>query len=141
MTDYTLSAGSGSYIMTGFPATCRRTMSAYAGTYVMTGYSADLIFSDNIANKVLLAEPGHFTMTGYGVDFSRGINFSVDPGSYTIEDGAPKINRDCILSAEVGSFVITGYPISSTNVKVEELSGIEVKRQRSWFRAPFPPFP
>ena len=124
---YTLTAGAGSFVITGqdvglkitrrlfaeagsFTITgqdvslkINRRLVAEAGSFIITGQDASLKIS-----RRLVAEAGSFILTGQDASFRIIRRLQADAGSFTItgQDAALKISRRLVAGA--GSFIITG---------------------------------
>lgn len=111
--DYTLTAESGSFTLTGTDATLlhNRTISAESGSFNLTGADATLTYNSNSNACYLLQENGDLLLQENGDGLlletcSLGIN--AESGSFTLTGTDAQLLHNRVLYAESGSFTLTG---------------------------------
>jgi hypothetical protein len=109
--DYTLTADSGSFTLTGqdVDLLASRLLAAASGSYTLTGQDVALL-----RGFLLSAASGSFTLTGQDVGLLRGLLLAAESGSFTYsgQDAALVVSR--LLGAESGSFTLTGQDVTLT---------------------------
>ena len=135
LTDYILTADSGSYAITGTLADLLKgyLIAAASGSYSISGSDADLIYSSgyNLTAeagsylisgtaaalkyaRIMTAESGAYILTGSVVELLKGYKIAAEGGSYTISGIAASLLIAYLLSAEAGSYSITGAAATLT---------------------------
>jgi hypothetical protein len=110
---YTLTAGSGSYTLTGQAAglLAGRTLAAAQGSYALTGQDAALLKGNTLA-----AAQGSYTLTGQDVALLRGLLLSAAQGSYALTGQDATLTYTPLgafsLTADQGSYALTGQSAS-----------------------------
>jgi len=101
----TLSAGSGSYSVTGSAAAFKRSlkMLAGSGSYALTGSAAAFL-----KGVTLSADAGSYSLTGGDVAYLRGYALPADAGSYTLSGANAAFQRGLVMQADAGSYSLTG---------------------------------
>lgn len=113
--NYTLTAQSGSYSVSGQSAnlTRSRLLTADFGIYAVTGQSATILRS-----KVLVADPGAYSVTGQQVGINVNRMLTASPGSYSIAGQSATITKTAAgaytLTALSGSYDLTGQSATIT---------------------------
>jgi len=104
-----LSADSGSYSLVGSDATLNRTrsLSADSGSYNLMGSSAELTI-----NRSLSADSGAYNVTGAAATLTQAKVISADAGSYVLDGQAASFIRTYNLLAAAGAFNLTGSDAS-----------------------------
>jgi len=116
-TDYTLTADSGSYALTGQDAglIAARTLTADQGSYAVTGQTADLIRTVR-----LLADQGSYALTGQDAALRAARLIGADSGSYSItgQDATLTYAASGVytLTADSGTYSISGQDATLTYV-------------------------
>lgn len=100
-----LTAAQGTYTITGNAATLRRNipLTAGQGSYSITGNGASLK-----AGRLLTAAQGSYSITGQAALLSRQVYLSAGQGSYSITGNAASLLRGLLLTAAQGSYTVTG---------------------------------
>lgn len=103
--DYTTSADSGSFALTGTDASFRKDhrIAANSGGFTLTGVAASLGSQLTIA-----ADPGSFVLTGTAATFTAGRAVVAEPGAFTLTGAAASLTAGYKLVAEVGEFDFSG---------------------------------
>lgn len=104
-TNTTLTAGVGSYTITGTAATLHygRKIAGDGGSYSVTGTDATLRYGRKLAAAV-----GSYTITGTAAGLKRAYTLAAAVGSYSISGTAAALHYGRTLAGAVGSYVITG---------------------------------
>jgi hypothetical protein len=130
---YTLTAGAGSFVITGQDATLKitRRLVAEAGSFTLTGQAASLKITRRLVAEAgsfiltgqdatltktspgsltLVADAGSFILTGQPANLRITRRLAADAGSFTLtgQDATLKITRR--LAADAGTFTLTGQP-------------------------------
>jgi hypothetical protein len=113
---YTLTAGSGSFALTGSAATLKaaRLLTASAGSFTVTGSPATLK-----KGYLLTASSGSFVLTGSVATLTAARKLTASAGSFVINGAAATLKRGLLLTAGSGSYALTGS--SATLLKALKL--------------------
>ncbi len=105
---YTLTAGAGTYSLTGQAVNLRygRKLAAAQGSYALTGRSVGLNYSG--AARTLTAAAGSYALTGQPVALKFGRRLVAAAGSYTLTGRAVNLLRGFRLTVGAGSYILTG---------------------------------
>lgn len=108
---YTLTAGSGSFSLTGTAATLKvgRVLSCGSGSFALSGTAATLK-----SGKVLAAASGSYALTGTAATLKAGRLLSAASGTYAVSGTAADLRKSAILAATSGSFALTGTAATLT---------------------------
>ena len=104
-----LSAGSGSYAVTGTNATLTKAFAANGGTYALTGTAASL----EISHK-LTADTGSYTTTGTSTNVYRSFTIHISAGSYALTGTDTEAVQTRTLAADSGSYAVNGSAVTFT---------------------------
>ena len=106
---YTLTAGSGSYSLTGTAAslTASRLLTAASGSYSLSGTSAGLNRS-----YTLTANTGSYSLSGTDISLSVSRLLSADSGAFVLTGTAAALLASRSISVESGSYTLNGTSIS-----------------------------
>lgn len=104
----TLSAGAGSYGVTGSTAGVKRgrKVGAAAGSFAWNGVSASLLKS--IVNKTIAGGAGAFTYTGATAGLRRAEKIAAGAGSFGVTGSPAALRQARKLVGGVGSFALSG---------------------------------
>ena len=104
-TNKILTAGSGSYNITGTTASLERSrlFAAESGSYSINGTSATLRLGKRIAT-----DAGSYMLTGSAAAFARIYRLTADAGSYNVNGADASLELGRKLIAEIGSYAING---------------------------------
>lgn len=101
----TLSAGSGSFTLTGeavaFAASHKLT--AAQGSFALTGEAARLLYGRRFA-----VDQGSFVLTGQDIAFVRGFGLAAARGNFALSGQAVALKRQALLIAAAGGFSLAG---------------------------------
>jgi len=108
-TSYTLTAGQGSYTISGQSVALRaaRKIAAAQGSYTTTGQSVNLR-----RGYTVVAAQGSYTLTGQSVALSAARKLTSAQGSYTISGQAVNLRLARTLTAGQGSLAISGQNVT-----------------------------
>lgn len=108
----TLTAGVGSYTMTGTAATLKygRILPAAVGSYSITGTAATLKYGRTIAAAV-----GSYAITGTAAGLKRGYTLAAAVGSYALSGVDATLKKAITLVGDVGSYILTGTDATLTH--------------------------
>lgn len=100
-----LSAGAGAYALTGTAALVKagRAVAAGAGSYAYTGTAAALLHKD-----VLAAGSGSFALTGTDASLKKGWVLAAASGSFAVSGSSASLLLKRVLAAGAGSYAVTG---------------------------------
>jgi hypothetical protein len=110
--DYTLTADSGSFTLTGqtVDLLASRLLSAASGTYTLTGQDVSLL-----RGLLLAADSGGFTLAGQDVGLLASRLLGADSGSFTLAGQDVTLTYNPLtgytLTADSGSFTLTGQDV------------------------------
>jgi hypothetical protein len=110
--DYTLTADSGSFTLTGQTVglLASRLLDAASGSYTLTGQDVDLL-----RGFLLSAASGGFTLTGQDVGLLASRLLGADSGSFTLAGQDVTLTYNPLtgytLTADSGSFTLTGQDV------------------------------
>jgi len=104
-TNYTLTADSGSFTLTGTDANLEygRKLAADSGSFAVTGTDANLEFG-----RELIADSGAFSVTGTDANLEYGRRLSADSGAFALTGTDANLEFGRLLSADSGAFALTG---------------------------------
>ena len=107
--DRVLTAAEGSYALSGqaAPLLFDRVLSATEGSYALSGQAAPLLF-----DRVLSAAEGSYALSGQAAALYLGFTLTASPGSYSLTGEAAPLLFDRILAAAEGSYALTGEAIT-----------------------------
>lgn len=110
-TNTTLTAGVGSYSLTGTAATLHygRTIPAGVGSYTISGTAAVLHYG-----RKIVAGGGTYSITGVAATLLKASTLAAAVGSYVISGVAAGLSIGRKLSAAVGSYLYTGVDATLT---------------------------
>jgi hypothetical protein len=102
---YTLTAASGSYVITGTAASLKagRKLAAATAAYTISGTAASLKYG-----KTLSAGSGTYAITGTAAALLEARKLAAASGTYSISGTAAALKEARILVAGAGSYAITG---------------------------------
>jgi hypothetical protein len=105
---YTLTAGSGSYAVTGKSTglSASRRLGAQVGSYTLTGQDLGLTVSRRLGAQV-----GSYTLTGQGLGLRVSRYVQAISGTYTLVGYAGILAKPKLLIAQGASYTLTGLPI------------------------------
>jgi hypothetical protein len=108
---YTLTAGGGTYTLTGQTASLLRNnkLSAGSGSYALTGQTAGLLLG-----RLLSAGGGSVDLTGQSASLLKDSKVSAGAGSVLVTGSDASLLKDSVLSAGAGAVEITGYDVTLT---------------------------
>jgi hypothetical protein len=111
---YTLTAGAGSFALTGKPATltAARKLTAGVASFLLTGKPATLT-----AARALTAAAGSFTLTGKPATLTAGRALAASAGSFTLTGKPATMLFGYTLTAAAGSFALTGKAATLTTAR------------------------
>jgi hypothetical protein len=100
---FTMTAASGSFVLTGTAAGLTRglKLTAAGGAYTLTGTAASLY-------RKLIAAGGSYLLTGTAAALKRGLLLTAAGGSYTLAGTAAALKKGFALTAAGGSYVLSG---------------------------------
>ncbi len=110
--NYTLSADSGSYTVTGTAVELQRglVMPADSGSYAVSGTALDLNYG-----RILSADSGSYAVNGADatLTYAAAGNYtlSADSGSYAVNGADAELQRGLILVADSGSYTVSGTAV------------------------------
>lgn len=106
-----ISAGAGSYALTGTDATLLNTkrIVAAAGSYSITGTAAN-----PYASRSISVSAGSYAITGTDVTLTKTRRLAADAGSYAITGTNASLTKASLLSAGAGSYTMTGTAATLT---------------------------
>lgn len=104
-TDYPITAGAGSYTLTGTAATLKvgRKVAAASGSYALTGTAATLKLGKTIA-----AAAGSYSLTGQPATLRRTRLLGAGSGSYALSGTAATLKATKLVAANGGTYTLTG---------------------------------
>ena len=107
---YTLNLEPGTYGITGGPATelADRMVNAASGAYTLTGFLTGLS-----RGYFVNAAPGTYSITGSALTELADRMVNAAPGAYTITGAAATFLRGLLLNAGIGSYSITGTDLTN----------------------------
>jgi len=103
--------GAFEYFVTG------ATLTAETGSYVLTGTAVTLLKSNLLTIGV-----GNYILTGQAASFLKSSLITVDAGSYTLTGQVVTLLRSSLVEAGVGSYVLTGQDVTLTKVAANDFS-------------------
>lgn len=108
---YTLTAGAGSFVLTGNDVTLQvtRKLTADAGSYTITGQDTTLQYS-----RKLTLDAGSFTLTGLEATFNKSGALVLETGVFVLTGNDVGLSVTRKLDAGVGSYTLTGLDATLT---------------------------
>jgi len=112
---YTLTASSGSYVLSGQSVglTAQRRLSLVQGAYTYSGQSVGLGIS-----RRLTAVQGAYSLSGQTLNFKRGLVLPLVRGLYSLSGQNLGVIRQLTLSLTNGSYVLSGQNLTFVYVPV-----------------------
>ena len=129
--DIDISAGTNSFLLTGYDLTIGQTMTVGLDAGSFTWAGNDLIADINLAFAL-----GTFALTGYDTTINVGEDVTLDAGSYSWT--GLDFTLDLTIPADAGSFALTGHDLTlsaANNIALETdsfaLTGYDITLQTS----------
>lgn len=113
---YTLTAASGTYSISGQPATILKSklLTAASGSYSIAGQDATITYTAPPTGYTIVADYGTYSISGQPASILKGNVLTAGSGSYSISGQDASILKGNVLSAASGSYSIAGQDATIT---------------------------